>query len=698
MKKRILFFVILILQLHYCDHLKSTNVYVCDIFCFQLADNWGFSPFVSKSPQNTSSISLFYSQNSDDFLSEGNVENFGIITLKDSSIHIALKTTIQDSLKPKIKKCNLAITSNPSGAYLFLNEKKMGKTPFKKEIKPGIYTLRLELDSYQVYRDTLDLTTQSVFEEYIKLEIQTGVMFLNTNPEGASIAIDKVNIQRSTPFTVKDIAIGEHKFRFVKDFHMPFDTVMTVSAIKEEIIVIDLVPLYGEIEVFTEPASDIYINNKKVGNSYIRRKLLAGKYSISSKQKLHHDAQSEINIAIGDKKKIQLNLTPKHGVLNLTSKPKEAKIYIDDVFVGKCPMKIDDIFEGEYEVKFTKHLYGDVIERVSIKENEEFDLNAKLPSHLGVYFNSFPDGGDVYIDSVKIGIAPMYKRIAYGKRIIKVIKNGVERVKHITINQKADSVLNFIVAKTELDMIFVSGGEFMMGSNEGESDEIPPHKVELNSFYISKYEVTHEEFIKFLNQKKVNRFGGLGNEVYLDMQDKDCAVGYRNGKFYFKGSKFALKANCPLIEVQWHGANAYCRWAGGRLPTEAEWEYAARGGVKSKGYKYAGSNRIEHVAEYDGNSLGATTVVGTKRPNELGIYDMTGNVYEWCHDWYEELYYSSSMRKNPMGPKTGVYKVFRGGSWCIEALYSRVAYRNCDEPSSGGNTLGFRLVVPKVID
>jgi formylglycine-generating enzyme required for sulfatase activity len=129
-----------------------------------------------------------------------------------------------------------------------------------------------------------------------------------------------------------------------------------------------------------------------------------------------------------------------------------------------------------------------------------------------------------------------------------------------------------------------------------------------------------------------------------------------------------------------------------RLPTEAEWEYAARGGNKSQGYKYSGSNTIGDVAWYYDNSGSKTHAVGTKQANELGIYDMSGNVYEWCSDWYGADYYSSSRQTNPMGPSSGSYRVIRGGSWCNRARYCRVSIRGSNFPSIRYDLIGFRLV------
>jgi len=217
----------------------------------------------------------------------------------------------------------------------------------------------------------------------------------------------------------------------------------------------------------------------------------------------------------------------------------------------------------------------------------------------------------------------------------------------------------------QVEMVFVKGGTFMMGSEDGDDDEKPVHQVTVSDFYIGKYEVTQK----------------LWKEVMGSNPSS------------FKGD------DRPVEYVSWHDVQEFIRKlnkkTGGnyRLPTEAEWEYAARGGAKSRGYKYAGSNNIGEVAEYVGNNNKETKPVGGKKPNELGIYDMSGNVWEWCSDWYGD--YSSSSQTNPTGPSSGSYRVLRGGSWNGGASRCRVACRNGYPPTLSGSILGFRLVSPR---
>ncbi|MCF8308249.1 MAG: formylglycine-generating enzyme family protein [Bacteroidales bacterium] len=247
-----------------------------------------------------------------------------------------------------------------------------------------------------------------------------------------------------------------------------------------------------------------------------------------------------------------------------------------------------------------------------------------------------------------------------------------------------------------IEWVEVEGGTFEMGCTEEQSDcdddETPVHTVTLSSFDISKYEITNAQYAEFLNDIDCNSDGSynddeFGNVEYIDMNDSDCQVEYSGGQFAVESGK----ANHPVMLVSWYGANAFAQWAGGRLPTEAEWEFAARGGNQSQGYEYSGSDNLDEVGWYAGNSGDHTHEVGQKQPNELGIYDMSGNVWEWCHDWYDENYYSNSPENNPQGPSAGTHRVLRGGSWIVSGGYCRVAYRIRNIPVVTSSYNGFRI-------
>jgi formylglycine-generating enzyme required for sulfatase activity len=229
----------------------------------------------------------------------------------------------------------------------------------------------------------------------------------------------------------------------------------------------------------------------------------------------------------------------------------------------------------------------------------------------------------------------------------------------------------------EPEMIYVEGGTFWMGnsSSDADSNETPIHQVTLSNYYISKYEVTQAQW------------RALMSTSVAEQRDKVDTTWTLRGE----------GDNYPMYYVSWDEAQAFVgmlRSATGKeyaLPTEAQWEFAARGGNKSRDYTYSGSNSIDEVAWYYGNSGYETHPVGTKLPNELGIYDMTGNVWEWCFDWYWT--YPSWVQTDPVGPDIGSYCVQRGGSWWSSAQDCRSSFRGYYSPSNRQNNRGFRLVL-----
>ena len=228
--------------------------------------------------------------------------------------------------------------------------------------------------------------------------------------------------------------------------------------------------------------------------------------------------------------------------------------------------------------------------------------------------------------------------------------------------------------------VYVEGGTFQMGSTAGDSDEEPVHQVTVSTFYMSRYEVTQKEWREVMGSSP-SRFSG--DNLPVEQVSWYDAVEYCNVLSVQKGLTPVYTINGTSVTANW-SANGY------RLPTEAEWEYAARGGNASNGYLYAGSDNADEVAWYRDNSGDATHPVGGKAPNELGLYDMSGNVWEWCWDWKGS--YSSGNQSDPRGPASGSVRVNRGGSWYNSARNLRSANRYGYSPGDSNYSLGFRLV------
>ena len=245
------------------------------------------------------------------------------------------------------------------------------------------------------------------------------------------------------------------------------------------------------------------------------------------------------------------------------------------------------------------------------------------------------------------------------------------------------------------NMILVHGGSYEMGSSEDKSLDNQPHTIVLNDFYIDKYEVTVTEFQKFIEETKYITDAERDGWSYIFNKKGELEkMDNINWKHDVNGVlRSTADFNHPVIHVTWNDAIAYANWIGKRLPTEAEWEYAARGGGYSNATEFSGSKKASDVGWYKNNADKLSHKVGQKIKNELNIYDMTGNAAEWCNDWYDENYYTSSPRENPQGPEAGENKVIRGGSWKDFDKECTVFNRQSSKNGKRSSRIGFRCVM-----
>ena len=267
------------------------------------------------------------------------------------------------------------------------------------------------------------------------------------------------------------------------------------------------------------------------------------------------------------------------------------------------------------------------------------------------------------------------------------------------------------------EMVDIQGGTFSMGSNVGEPDEKPVHAVTISNFKMGKFEITYKEFAKFIEasgyKTDAEKIGYSHIFTYQFEERKGITWQYdEEGK-----KRLECDNNKPVIHVSWYDAIAYCTWLSKftgktyRLPSEAEWEYAAGNGVKHTKYSWGNNlpakekpsetaknhskkNSVTCSSKFDGNKNGCffSDNVGSYLPNELGLYDMSGNVWEWCNDRYGKDYYKTSASKDPKGPTIGENRVIRGASWVYFPENGRVSYRSGANPTLTNYNIGFRVV------
>lgn len=361
-----------------------------------------------------------------------------------------------------------------------------------------------------------------------------------------------------------------------------------------------------------------------------------------------------------------------------------ASLYVNDVLKGTGSWN-GTLSAGEYLLEARKEGYYSQKQSLTLgeKENRTVTLPA-LTARVGSLDVGYtPVDAEVYIDGQRVGTSPdVFRNLLVGTHKVELRKDGYATKSHtVTISEGQTASLSgalekgfasdgrtFSVKGVTFTMIPVEGGMFTMGAtseqgSDAYKDESPTHSVALSNYSIGQTEVTQALW--------------------------QAVMGNNPSKF--KGDKR------PVEKVSWEDCQQFISKLNSltgkrfRLPTEAEWEYAARGGKQCKGYKYSGSDIISDVAWYDSNSNKQTHDVATKKPNELGIYDMSGNVWEWCQDWYGK--YSSESQNNPNGALSGSSRVDRGGSWLNSARNCRVSIRYRSGPSSRNYNLGLRLVL-----
>ncbi|MFC2100888.1 SUMF1/EgtB/PvdO family nonheme iron enzyme, partial [Bacteroidota bacterium] len=507
----------------------------------------------------------------------------------------------------------ILIESVPEGADVFIDGQSMGQvTPFQQAMNQGEYEFTLKKDLHNDYIGTFKVTSNETTILRPHLLPNFGILTVNSLPEqGASITIDNKNINQLTPYSKEKIAPGKYTITLRKELYEPLNREFEVIDGDTITLNLELTPTFGEITITTNPKATIFIDNLEKATGSFSGRINKGSHLIEVRNDKFFNQQKSIEVIAGQKESYDFILKPKTGILSIMTNPPQADIYINDKYYDKTPRFINDLIIGEYEVKLSKEGFADKTIIVIIKENETTMINEQL------------------------------------------------QITEISNSKTNESY------KDSIEMILVKGDTFQMGNNEGyQIDEAPMHTVNINNFFIGKYEVTQK--------------------LWREIMD--------NNPSYFSGCD-----SCPVENVSWENVQEFIQklniktGLSYRLPTEAEWEYAARGGSQSNGSKYSGGNDPAKVAWYWENSDKKTHIVGTKIANELCVFDMSGNVWEWCNDWYDEGYYKKSPEKNPKGPTKGKYRILRGNSWYDNSKSLQVTNRNRDYPVIGDFSRGFRI-------
>ena len=567
----------------------------------------------------------------------------------------------------------LEINPDPADAAVYIDNVFVKTGAYQVKIKPGSYTYRVEASQYHTEAGKVEVTDNKK-ELTIKLNPAFGYVTVNTEPEkDAKVIIDGKTQSNNTPCKSEALASGEHTVQVLKDMYQPATQKVTVTDGQTTPVNIIMQPNFAEVTITAPSDADIYINSKEKGTGTWNGRLNPGVYSLEASKDKHRSAKQDIEVIAGDKKTIDLQPTPIYGSLDVITTPVGASISIDGKEYGTTPNTINKLLIGDYTIRLNKTGFASVNKTVTITDGKSTEINETLLNGRSVTINSSPSSGTLYIDNIFSGSTPYKGILTFGNHTLRIEKDGRNTEKTISIAQN-DGETNFDlillqsfleIKGVNFDMVEVKGGLFEMGSDSGEKDEKPLHKVEICDFLIGKTEITQAQWKIIMG----------------------------NNPSFFKGD------NLPVEQVNWEDVQLFIKKLNQltgkdfRLPSEAEWEYAAGSGTED-GNKYSGTDEDMEVDNYAwnlNNSNNKTHNVATKLPNALGLYDMSGNVWEWCSDWYGD--YSSLFQKNPTGYSSGSERVNRGGSWHGDKPDCRIAYRSYDSPGNSYSYLGFRLAL-----
>ena len=490
---------------------------------------------------------------------------------------------------------------------------------------------------------------------------------------------------------------GTYKYMVSADRYHSQEGTFTVTKTPGELVVA-LQPQFGWLTINGDAVTKgahVFATNTVTGRKtqlgtipMTHKEIDGGVYTLQIQQEKYKDYSTTVTIAEGKTTVISPQLEANFAQLTLTTQ-SGADIYVDGRKLGTGRWS-GTLELGEYSVETRQASHKSSYTNLSVlpqTAGKTIVLNDPLPIYGSLIVDGTPMDAVVYVDNKRVGVSPLvYGELLIGSHTVRLEKEGyAKQEKTIAVSEGQEHMLEYTLAKempkptltdketftvkgVSFTMVGVKGGTFTMGAtseqgSDAKSFEKLTHQVTLSDYYIGETEVTQELWKAVMG----------------------------SNPSYFSGT------NLPVEGVSWDDCHTFIkklnRLTGKkfRLPTEAEWEYAARGGQKSRGYKYAGSNTLSDVAWYKDNSSNQTHPVKQKQANELGLYDMSGNVYEWCQDWYGS--YSSNAQTNPTGPSSDSYRVSRGGCWYNSASICRVAKRSAFSPGARYYDLGFRVVL-----
>lgn len=511
-----------------------------------------------------------------------------------------------------------------------------------------------------------------------------GELSISSKPAGAEVYVSNEK-KGVTPFVLKEIPNGRYALQLKMAGYRTWETEVNVSTNKKTDIYAELKPEIGGIELAANPdGSDVFIDGRFQGKTPLSLEDVdAGSHLVEIKQDGYQTWSKKMNVKPGEVLKLSAVLADLKGGLRIFSDPGNAEVYVEGKIQGTTPLLLNDLPAGAVKMTLKKDCYEAVENEILVASGRIVPTTVKLkPACGGLQVNSQPAGAKWFVDGQYMGVTPgEMSGLKNGKHLVKLFKKNLPPYA-INVNIQSGKTEKLYVELAEaaqsnllqdpasgMEFVYVEKGCYMMGSpmdEEGRnSDEGPLHEACIDGFWIAKHEVTQGQWKRVMDE---------------------------NPSFFVRGDDY------PVENVSWHDVQRYIKrlneMSGGkevyRLPTEAEWEFACRSGGKEQ--LYSGGSNVDRVAWYRGNSNKTVHAVGGKASNGLGLFDMSGNVYEWVADSYSPDAYKAHDRNNPTYQVESDYKVCRGGSWLLYARDCRSANRSYYFSNSRNYNLGFRLV------
>ena len=587
----------------------------------------------------------------------------------------------------------VSFITKPEDAEKWLDGELLG-TGESFSVAPGNYALEVRKGGYQTYRETITVDGNNVlFKDIVLLESMPAVVKIDSSPQGATVYIDNIKFGVTPAESFFDS--GTYPIRIELQNYDTIETQITITE-PETQKNYTLTDIRASITVKTNPEARVIFDGKIYPGGIDNLTVLPRTIQLRVEQGYCEAIEQTYTLIDGEDKVFEIYPEDIAATLTVRTNPNARIHFNDQNFKGgvenyKIMPQVLLITAEQPKAKskettrvlrpketVTIEIYPEIetgnVQLVTIPTDAKWLLVGDAgESYEGVGRGSITD---VPIGNYELNVnADGYKK---HHELFELVAGETVR-KQVQLKEGSD-IVSFKSA-IGIEMIAVIGGNFQMGSESGSSDEKPVHTVAVRDFYIGKYEVKQSQWEAVMGRKTSQQ---SGNDSPADNISWNDAIEFCNKLSEKEGltpcySGSGKRTKCNFI------ANGY------RLPTEAEWEYVAKGGMENEQFAFSGSNNCDEVGWYSVNSSRHTHPAGVKQPNGIGVYDMSGNVWELCWDWYDSNYYKDSPLDNPTGPSHGSKRVRRGGGWDNQETNCTVSSRQQASLSRSFPNIGFRL-------